>query len=114
MKTTRRKEVFSSTFQAFAGGMLFASGLLLSGPASAQQGGGDRLELVRARLEARFKSADSDGDGLLTRAEAQAGMPFVSRNFDKIDNAGKGSVGLAEIESWMAGEALARRKDRGG
>ena len=32
----------------------------------------------------RFEQADSDHDGRLTRAEAQA-MPFVAKHFDAID-----------------------------
>jgi Ca2+-binding EF-hand superfamily protein len=53
-------------------------------------------------MEGRFKAADKDGDGKLTRDEAKAGMPRVSSNFDKIDKGGKGYVTLDEIKAAMA------------
>ena len=45
----------------------------------------------------RFKAADSNRDGKLTRAEAQGKMPVVFRNFDKIDADKKGYVTLDDI-----------------
>ena len=45
----------------------------------------------------RFKAADTNRDGKLTRAEAQGKMPMVFRNFDKIDADKKGYVTLNDI-----------------
>lgn len=45
----------------------------------------------------RFKAADTNRDGKLTRAEAQGKMPMVFRNFDKIDADKKGYVTLDDI-----------------
>ena len=47
----------------------------------------------------RFAAADTNHDGQLTLAEAQAGMPRVAANFSKIDADGSGTVTLAEIEA---------------
>lgn len=47
----------------------------------------------------RFAAADTNHDGHLTLAEAQAGMPRVAANFSKIDADGNGTVTLAEIEA---------------
>ena len=40
----------------------------------------------------RFKAADTNHDGKLTREEAQAGMPEVYKRFDKIDTRKRGYV----------------------
>jgi len=55
-----------------------------------------------AMVEARFKAADKDGDGRLTRDEAEAGMPRVAKNFDRIDKDHKGYVTLNEIKAALA------------
>jgi Ca2+-binding EF-hand superfamily protein len=55
-----------------------------------------------AMMQSRFAAADKDGDGKLTLAEAQAGMPRVAKNFSKIDRAGKGYVTVDEIKAAMA------------
>ncbi|MFX1767421.1 EF-hand domain-containing protein [Paraburkholderia sp. A1RI-2L] len=34
------------------------------------------------QAQSRFEAADTNHDGKLTPAEAQAGMPLVARNFD--------------------------------
>jgi len=55
-----------------------------------------------AMIEERFKAADKDGDGKLTRDEAEAGMPRVAKNFDQIDKDHKGYVTLEDIKAAMA------------
>jgi CubicO group peptidase (beta-lactamase class C family) len=55
-----------------------------------------------ARLEQRFKEANKKGDGKLTLAEAEAGMPLVAKHFAEIDNNKKGYVTLDEIKAAMA------------
>jgi len=47
----------------------------------------------------RFAAADTNHDGQLTLAEAEAGMPRVAANFNKIDVDKSGAVTLAEIEA---------------
>ena len=53
-----------------------------------------------ARMETRFKAADKDNDGSLTREEAK-GMPRVAKNFDAIDADKSGTVTLVEIQASM-------------
>jgi Ca2+-binding EF-hand superfamily protein len=53
-----------------------------------------------ARGEARFKEADKDNDGTLTKDEAKA-LPRVSKNFDAIDTDKDGTVSMAEIAAFM-------------
>jgi hypothetical protein len=47
----------------------------------------------------RFKAADQNGDGALSRKEAQGNMPMVARNFDEIDSNHDGLVTRSEIEA---------------
>lgn len=48
----------------------------------------------------RFKSADKDNDGTLTKDEAKA-MPRVAKNFDAIDTDKDGTVSEQEIHDYM-------------
>ena len=50
-------------------------------------------------IQKRFSVADKNHDGKLTLKEAEAGMPRVARNFDRIDKTNKGYVTVAEIEA---------------
>jgi Ca2+-binding EF-hand superfamily protein len=54
---------------------------------------------MEAQFEARFKTADKNGDGLLSKEEAQAGMPMLSRGFDRIDSNQDGQLTLDEIKA---------------
>jgi hypothetical protein len=51
------------------------------------------------QIDEHFAAADTNHDGQLTLAEAQAGMPRVAANFDKIDVDQSGTVTLAEIKA---------------
>ena len=64
---------------------------------------------ARAQLHQRFVAADKDGNGQLTRAEAQAGMPRVHSAFDQIDTTRKGHVTEAEITAAIAARLASRR-----
>jgi Ca2+-binding EF-hand superfamily protein len=61
------------------------------------------------RLVTRFHKADVNGDGQLTRDEAQKGMPMVYRHFAEIDTSNKGYVTLAEIASYLEAHPQAAR-----
>lgn len=52
-----------------------------------------------ATIEAKFKAADNDGDGKLTREEAKAGMPLIARNFDKLDAEKKNYLTLEQVQA---------------
>ena len=64
---------------------------------------------MAAELKKRFVAADVNHDGLLSREEAKAGMPFVYRNFDQIDTAKTGAVSMAEIATFFRGRAAAHK-----
>ena len=51
------------------------------------------------QIAQHFAAADTNQDGQLTLAEAQAGMPRVAANFSKIDADQSGTVTVAEIEA---------------
>lgn len=50
----------------------------------------------------RFKAADANKDGKLTKAEAKNGMPRIHANFDRIDTAKRGFLTLAQIKAVIA------------
>ena len=62
------------------------------------------------KLEERFKAADKDGDGKLTKAEAEAGMPRLAKNFDRIDTDHKGYITLDQLKAAMATMAANGKK----
>lgn len=85
--------------------------LILALPA---QGAGDgRGAQAAETLKARFQVADANGDGRLTKAEAEGQMPLVHRHFEQIDSAGHGAVSLAEVERFAARTVAARQRGRG-
>ncbi len=77
-------------------------------PARAQDAGAGRRDMAGA-LQKRFAAADKNGDGRLTREEAQAGMPMVYKHFDEIDKAHAGSVSLADIAAFAKDRRAAKQ-----
>ena len=63
-----------------------------------------------AKFESYFARADTDGDGMLTRAEAERAMPRLAAKFGRIDRDGNGRLTLEEVRAWLA----LRRSARGG
>ena len=66
--------------------------VLASIAASAAAQDHDRAKQVAAEMQKRFAAADKNGDGRLTKEEAEAGMPYVYKHFDEIDKTKTGSV----------------------
>src|SRR5262245_42936506 len=64
----------------------------------------------KARLDQRFKAADKDGDGALSRDEVKIIMPSLVRVFEQVDANKDGKVTRAELES--AFEIRARNQYR--
>ncbi len=61
-------------------------------------------ELIAARkahsrhdMAQRFKQADSDGDGAVSRAEAEKALPHLAQRFDRVDANKDGRVTLEEV-----------------
>lgn len=51
----------------------------------------------QARAEVHFKKADVDGNGMLSRAEAEKGMPRLAHHFDAIDANKDGQLSRDEM-----------------
>jgi len=83
--------------------------VLASIAASAAAQDNDRAKQVAAEMQKRFAAADKNGDGRLTKAEAEAGMPYVHKHFDEIDKAKQGSVSLADIGEFARAQRAARK-----
>ena len=73
---------------------LIAALLLSLSPAFAASPGTD------ARLSAQFKQADVDRNGMLSRAEAERGVPQLAKHFDAIDANRDGQISAEEIRAW--------------
>jgi Ca2+-binding EF-hand superfamily protein len=108
------------THSAIAGFRVAALGLslLVASAAMAQtadttdstaSGKAEKLQEAKAKFDERFASADADHDGKLTPAEAKAGMPMVSKNFQAIDTNGDGFVTKPEILAFMQSRMAARK-----
>ena len=53
----------------------------------------------QARAAEHFKKADADGNGLLSRAEAEKGTPRPARQFDAIDTNKDGQLSREELSA---------------
>ena len=54
------------------------------------------------KLRLRFEQADVDGNGSLTRSEAErAGLGYVAASFDDIDTARRGRVSFGDVQKFM-------------
>lgn len=92
--------------------LLVAGAGLASVASAAETDARASRERIAEKLQKRFAQADADGNGLLDRNEAKAGMPFVSRHFNDIDEAGSGTISLEQIEGFVAGQVVARKSGR--
>jgi Ca2+-binding EF-hand superfamily protein len=80
----------------------------LAAPANAQQG--TLTEEQKATLLERLKDADTNGDGLIDRAEAKANLPRVAKRFDTLDANRDGKLSLDELRA--AGQKMAERRSQ--
>lgn len=56
-----------------------------------------RHDAMREQAEERFKAADTDGDGRLSKAEAEQGMPMLAKRFDALDTDKDGALTSEEL-----------------
>ena len=61
----------------------------------------------RAKAQERWKAADTDGDGAISRKEAEASMPGIAERFKKFDVDGNGKIERNEMHQFRM-----RKKDR--
>ena len=66
---------------------------------------------MRARAQERWKAADKDGSGGLSREEAQASMPGLAARFDELDTDKDGQVSANEMHGFRMAGPKAERKD---
>jgi Ca2+-binding EF-hand superfamily protein len=64
---------------------------------------------MKQRFEAAWKRADTDGDGTLSKAEAEQAMPRLARHFEEIDTDRDGRITLAEMDAARARHPHPRR-----
>jgi len=79
--------------------LLLATLMLVAAPA----GAGDREDYNRRAAAADvavFHALDRDGDGLVTREEAQGEVDFVAR-FDDIDIGRDGAISVSELRRYV-------------
>jgi len=58
-----------------------------------------RRQMMHERMQERLKKADGNGDGAISREEANRSMPGVARHFDRIDTDGDGSITRDEMKA---------------
>lgn len=68
---------------------------------------------AKQKGSARFKQADSDGNGTLSREEAAKGMPRLAKNFDAIDTSKDGQLSPDEIRAYMRDRMKSRKGGQG-
>ncbi|PTN56330.1 hypothetical protein C9J98_01020 [Stenotrophomonas panacihumi] len=73
--------------------------------ATAQSQGAPPLtDAQRERLEQaaeRFRAADTNHDGQISRAEANASLPRIAKRFDQLDANGDGQLSAEEFRAAM-------------
>ncbi|WP_424194038.1 calcium-binding protein [Ampullimonas aquatilis] len=67
------------------------------------------IQKAQAEMIKRFTKADANGDGMLTKDEANGNMPKVYKNFDVIDTEKKGYVTIEQIKSYAVQQLAVRR-----
>lgn len=71
--------------------------------------GSEFIQKAQAEMAKRFNKADANGDGMLTKEEANGNMPKVYKNFDAIDTEKKGFITMDQVKSYAAQQFAARR-----
>ena len=65
-----------------------------------------------AAFEQRFKRADADGNGMISRAEADKAMPRLARHFDRIDVNKDGQITLEEMAAARKARFEQRKRNK--
>ena len=70
----------------------------------------EQMQQMKAKAEAWWKKVDADGDGTISRDEANANAPRVAKDFDKIDTDHDGTISHEELRA----ATRERRREHGG
>ncbi|MBN6113541.1 EF-hand domain-containing protein [Xanthomonas bonasiae] len=81
--------------------------LLLAGTAAAQT---TPTAAHKQQLQQRLKAADANGDGLISRSEADASLPRIAKRFDALDGNRDGQLSPDELRAAM--QAMQQAKQR--
>ncbi|WP_296224727.1 EF-hand domain-containing protein [Ralstonia sp. UBA689] len=73
---------------------------------------GEARAKMAERFDVKFKAADKNSDGVLTKDEMQAGMPKLAKQFDQIDANHDGKVTEDEIRAYMKARHDARKAQK--
>ncbi len=94
MKTT------STSMQLAATGLrLIAAGLMAIGTSHAMAGNGNEARPGKLAVVEAIKAADTNKDGLISRAEAEAGLPRAAKHFDRLDTNKDGQISADEFKA---------------
>jgi Ca2+-binding EF-hand superfamily protein len=75
---------------------LLVATLLVASTSSFAQS--ERAAQAKQDMQARLKAADANGDGFIDRQEAEASLPRIAKNFDKIDTDRDGKLSAGELK----------------
>jgi hypothetical protein len=67
-----------------------------------------------AAQDSRFARADTDRNGVLSRAEVDRGLPGIAPRFNAVDRNRDGNLSPDELRTWSANKKSADRKSEGG
>ena len=71
-------------------------------------------ERMQQRVHDWFKKVDKDGDGSISREEAQANAPRLAKNFDAVDANHDGKVTMEELRAYHQAMREQHRAEHGG
>ncbi len=92
-----------STFLALAAAML------LAGAAQADTAAGAAKGERGQKMQERLKAADKDGDGKISKSEAEASLPRLAKHFEQIDTNKDEFLTRDEMHAWHQKQVAARQ-----